>query len=116
MRLLPRPYFFVFCLSRRPDEWHDWWRANFNRQHKNTDTDDDYYWCANWERWRNTPTRTTTPKKKGFFKSSRTPTRTRTRPHKAGMRGRSGGNGDDHRSWSGDFDFAGGFRDFSRGA
>ena len=105
----------LFC---RPDEWHDWWRANFNRLHKNTDTDDDYYWCANWERWRSTPTRTTTPKKKGFFKFSRTPTRTRTRPHKAGMRGSGDGWGDDNdrtRSWSGGDDWRSGFRDWSRG-
>ena len=109
-------YDFHCLFSCRPDEWHDWWRANFNRQLKNSDTDDDYYWCANWERWRSTPTRTTTPKKKGFFKSSRTPTRTRTRPHKAGMRGR---NEDDDRthSWSGGGagDWSAGFRDFSRG-
>lgn len=89
----------------RPKEWHDWYCANVNPAHKESDHDDDALWTARCHSWAGAgaatpsrsrsplPTRTRTRFKDAFtrLRAPVTPTRTRSKYRRPGSG--SGGSG-----------------------
>ena len=117
------------CPSKPHGWYNDWYRANVNPAHKDTDHDDEPAWGARCRTWVDSsrspiPTRSATHTKASPSRTrqaklpTHSPTHTRT-PNRRGRReadhGSSNGHGNGNGAWNGGDNWDDGFRDFSRG-